>query len=131
MRLLLDTHILVWLIADATRLTRGEANLIYGSDATVLVSAITLWEVRLKRQAFGKRRASPMPISASEALVACRKLKLDVLTPAPEDFAAPLSPALSHHDPFDELLIVHARQLGTRLLTRDAMLIDHPIAYRP
>jgi PIN domain nuclease of toxin-antitoxin system len=38
---------------------------------------------------------------------------------------------MPHKDPFDEMLLIHAQQLGARFLTRDRLLVDHPLAISP
>ena len=49
MRLLLDTHVILWWLADDRRLKEAERRAIANPDALVYVSAITLWEIAIKR----------------------------------------------------------------------------------
>ncbi|WP_375287792.1 type II toxin-antitoxin system VapC family toxin [Sphingomonas sp.] len=132
MKILLDTHILVWLLVEDRRLSSLDAALILGSDTEILVSSLSIWKIRLKRRSALRRgRDSDMPLDAREAMALCERLALRLLTPAPRDFAAVLRTPVPHRDSFDEMLVLHAQQLGARLLTEDENLIDHPIAYRP
>lgn len=132
MRLLLDTHILIWLIMEDRRLDLADQELIFDPDTVALVSSLSIWEVRLKHNSAGRRpRDSDIPIDPETTLEACRRLNLGVVNADAEDFTVQLRPALSHRDPFDEMLVVHAQRLGARLLTRDEKLVDHPVAYRP
>ena len=64
MRLLLDTHIAVWAIADAPRLSSKARDLIADPSNIVFVSTASLWEIAIKH---GLRRGTPnyMPVSAA------------------------------------------------------------------
>lgn len=64
MRVLLDTHIALWAITDDHRLKANARTLIAAPANTVVVSAVTIWEVAIKH-ALGR---GDMPISAAEAL---------------------------------------------------------------
>lgn len=126
MKLLLDTHFAFWLIADPGRLRPVETSLIEGND--VAVSAVSIWEFRLKwglRFASGARKG---PVDPAVLLSALRQRALTLLPLTPEGASAVLTPPLDHSDPFDVLLLTQAQQGGYRLLTRDAKLAPHPIA---
>ena len=64
MRLLLDTHVALWAIADDPRLKNTARALIADASNTVVVSAVSVWEIAIKH-ALGK---GDMPVSAAEAL---------------------------------------------------------------
>ncbi len=49
----------------------------------------------------------------------------------PDQAAASLKHPTPHRDPFDEILLIQAQELGVRLLTRDRLLIGHPLALMP
>ena len=51
--------------------------------------------------------------------------------PAPADYATPLAVELSHGDPFDEMLLIHAQRFGAKLLTCDRLLLGHPLVVQP
>ncbi len=94
----------------------------------LFVSAVSIWEIRLKWQTLhaGGARKGPVSPSAVLTLLAAQLVTFVPLTPA--HAAARLSPPLAHNDPFDELLLAQAQADGHQLLTRDAKLIGHPAA---
>ena len=63
------------------------------------------------------------------ALLAFRAIQLPNIPLVPDIAATPLSVPIAHKDPFDMLLLVHAQELGMKLLTRDEKLRDHPLAH--
>lgn len=131
MRLLLDTHFLYWFALEPALVSREERALIARAENTIIASPVSIWEVRLKwtrRDGRGRRKGTLAPERAI-ALLEGMGIELPALTGP--DCAMPLDPPLGHGDPFDEMLLIHARQLGARLLTRDRLLTDHPLAYRP
>ena len=73
MRLLLDTHVALWAIADSPRLSETARRLISDPENQVIVSAATIWEISIKHAlARGKHalwRGGPnaMPISGGQA----------------------------------------------------------------
>jgi PIN domain nuclease of toxin-antitoxin system len=111
-RLLLDTHVLLWWLADDPSL--GEEARAGISDATssVFVSAATVWEVSIK-QALGKLEAP------SDLL---RQIELNRFEPLSMTVShAYTAGALPRHhdDPFDRMLVAQAMMEGLTLLTRD------------
>ncbi|RZF64239.1 PIN domain-containing protein [Sphingomonas populi] len=129
MRLLLDTHFLIWLAIDPDEIRPRERALI--GAAEVIVSAASLWEMRLKwqkRDRHGRRKGQLDPALAL-AFIAANDMQLAGLSA--EDCATMLAPAMPVPDPFDEMLLIHAQRLGVRLLTRDRQLIGHPLAITP
>ena len=126
MRLLLDTHVLLWMIERPDYLSRKELELL-GRAEERFVSVISLWEVRMKHGTLDRDGQPKLAVSAVEANAFAMQqgIRLAPLTPA--DCIAPLSPPALHKDPFDAMLLVHADQLGARLLTRDRKLKAHPL----
>jgi PIN domain nuclease of toxin-antitoxin system len=120
-KLLLDTHLLLWVAGDYELPTKARA-LIEDSENQLFFSAISLWEITIKR---GARREdfqvdprvlhralldngySELPISAEHAI-------------AVGDLPA------THKDPFDRMLVAQATLEGITLLTHDRKLADYP-----
>lgn len=130
MKLLIDTHFLVWLATDRDRITRSEMAAMDRSDAS-FVSLLSIWELRLKWRTSERRGKASSLIRPDQALafIDNSPLMLELLDVA--DLAAVLSPPIDHGDPFDEMLLVHAQRLGARLLTRDRALSRHPLVLQP
>ena len=73
-------------------------------------------------------RARKGPADPALVLAFASGLGWQLLSLRLEEAALPLTEALAHKDPFDELLLVQAQHNGFRLLTRDTKLVDHPLA---
>lgn len=120
MRLLLDTHILLWALADdpalrpAWRVAMDEAESLH-------VSAVTLWEIAIKR-GLGKLRVEGDPARAARE-AGCIPL---VITWDHAEAAGALP--LHHADPFDRLLIAQARLEGLTLATADRQFAAYDVA---
>jgi len=125
LRLLLDTHIVLWRITDNPRLPARARTIIDEEAVSIDVSAISVWEVAIK-WAQRRGRANDMPLSGKQFL---HELDLALIAPLPVQplHAAAMDdlPAI-HGDPFDRFLIATARHEGMTLLTRDARLADWP-----
>ena len=116
MRLLLDTHVALWALVDDPRLPAQARRLIEAPDNTVTVSAVSLWEIAIKR-ALGR---GDMPITAAQALAYFRQAGYELLDiSAAHAVAIEALPAI-HADPFDRMLVAQAQQEPLRLLTHDA-----------
>jgi hypothetical protein len=66
-RLLLDTHVALWAIADDDRLSAKARRLIEDAENDIVVSAATVWEISIKH-ALARGGPNDMPISGEEAL---------------------------------------------------------------
>ena len=119
-RLLLDTHVLLWSLAEPRKLSTRARNALEDAHNDVFVSAVTAWEVSIKR-ATGRMTA---PDNLSEVI------EKRGFTHLPLNFhhtehAGNLPP--HHHDPFDRFLIAQAQIEGLVLVTRDARIRCYPI----
>ncbi|MGV0739196.1 type II toxin-antitoxin system VapC family toxin [Mycobacterium syngnathidarum] len=113
--LLLDTHVLLWLLEDSARLGTEARGLIAQSPA-VFVSAASTWELSIKA-AIGK-------LALPEALddVIGRSGLQDLPITRRHTLASDIT-ALPHKDPFDAILLAQATVEGLALLTADAKLL--------
>lgn len=115
MRLLLDTHALIWLMEANPRLTERAHSLI-DSAAQVFYSSASIWEVVIKSQ-LGKLR-----IEAQELVALTQKAGLTELPMNARHAVFAGGLPLLHRDPFDRMLIAQAMTEPMRLLTADARL---------
>ena len=93
-----------------------------------MVSAVSIWEIRLKWSALhatGERKELLDPAQALR-LMAGQAIRFLDMTPA--HTSAALTQPVQHRDPFDELLLAQAQAEGLHLLTRDKPLAGHPLA---
>ena len=115
MRLLLDTHIALWLVRDAPQLSARARQLILDAE-DVYVSSASIWEASIKA-ALGKLPLDPARLAA--------QLLADGIQALPVSWAhAQAVHALPphHRDPFDRMLIAQALCEPLHLMTHDAAL---------
>jgi PIN domain nuclease of toxin-antitoxin system len=125
---MLDTHYLIWLATERHKLTAAERQLIEMEAETLSVSALSIWELRLKWRKAEAKAISQSLLTPQAALAFITESPINLEPLDGSTFGAALDPPLDHGDPFDEMLLVHAQQSGARLLTRDARLRGHPLA---
>jgi PIN domain nuclease of toxin-antitoxin system len=118
MRLLLDTHIALWAITGDAKLDRSAQALIADSGNAVFVSAVSLFEIAIKRH----RRPESLAVSASEALRLFEEAGYMVLPVSASHATAVEELPLLHADPFDRLLAAQALTEPMRLITHDRKL---------
>ena len=128
MRLLLDTHIAVWAALDPDALTGNERGRMVEPDTSLVLSAVAVWELRLKWHSFHISGVRKGPVDPAAVVAFGTAMDWELLPLTARHATAGLAEALAHKDPFDELLLVQAQEEGMRLLTRDAKLTSHPLA---
>jgi PIN domain nuclease of toxin-antitoxin system len=118
MRLLVDTHVLLWALAQSRRIPKRTRQLLESPDHEVLFSAASLWEIAIKVQA-GRLDLDVPLIELPEAAEAMGFVELPVRgVHAVRGAKLPLH----HRDPFDRLLIAQAMSEPARLMTVDAVM---------
>ena len=115
MRLLLDTHIYLWVVAGHRRLTASTRKMIVDAD-DVFVSAASIWEAAIK-VGLGKLDADPDRLASEIATSVFTQLPVRAVHAAMVRKLPDL-----HRDPFDRLLIAQAMVEPLRLLTSDTSL---------
>lgn len=120
MRILLDTHALIWLFHRDPTLSPAAKKVIADGRNQVVVSAVTAWEIAIKRAA-GKLR---LQVDYHGGLSRYRLTPLSIST---EHALAVESLPWHHRDPFDRLLIAQARLEGLVLVTRDRRFAEYGV----
>ena len=131
MKLLLDTHFIIWLSTKQSAISPIEWEILNRPSHQIVASAVSIWEIRIKYNATyvsGERKGKTDPMLAAAYL---DSLEIPIIPLDAQTAATPLLVPIAHKDPFDELLLVQAQQSGARLLTRDRSLLGHPLAYQP
>ena len=131
MRLLIDTHYLIWMATDRSRLTAGEKALLIDPDTEVIVSAVSIWELRMKARAERRRGKPELTLFPAGALAFCKANDIAIWPLSIEDCTVVLRVEPTNYDAFDEMIVVHTQESGARLLTRDEHLEHHPLAFHP
>ena len=118
MRLLLDTHVFIWVVTDSRSLRRAARDTIRSAEQ-VFVSAASIWEIAIKIR-LGKMEGDPQQLS--DAIDESGFLEL----PVAARHAAHVAKLPPHHaDPFDRLLVAQAITEPLRFLTADSMLAQY------
>jgi PIN domain nuclease of toxin-antitoxin system len=113
LKLLLDTHVLVWQFVDDPRFTGKIRELVLDRENDVIVSDVSIWEVAIKIQC----QKLTVKISELEAEIAYHEYqRMPVLRKHMVGVAAL---PRHHRDPFDHLLIAQALVEDIPILTTD------------
>jgi PIN domain nuclease of toxin-antitoxin system len=122
MKLLLDTHLLLWAAADAKQLPKAARKLIEDFDNELWFSAASLWEIAIKRR-LGRQDFQVDPRLLRRSLVDNGYSELSITS----DHVISTDQLPAHHkDPFARLLVAQALVEGITLLTSDAQLTSYP-----
>jgi len=121
-RLLLDTHVLLWWLSDHRKLAKNARDIIANPDNEVLVSSASAWEVSIKaalarleielddlESAIEKNGFRPLPIGLRHGLTAGRLPNI-------------------HRDPFDRMLVAQASVEELRLVSHDRVFERYGLA---
>lgn len=122
MKLLLDTHLLLWAANEPKRLPKAARVLIEDLGNDLLFSAASMWEITIKRG-----------LGREDFRVDARLLRRGLLDngyielPITSEHAVNVDhlPA-AHKDPFDRILVAQAMVEGITLLTNDHKLVGYP-----
>lgn len=119
MRVLLDTHALLWIVADSPRLSPAVRQ--SAGDPTIekLVSIASLWEIAIKVQ-LGKLELG-MPFDGLIDLIQSRALAV-ILAISPAHVTRLRRMEFHHRDPFDRMLVAQALTENLPLASADALL---------
>ncbi len=122
MKLLLDTHLLLWAAGEPRRLSKPARALIENPDNELLFSAASLWEVAIKRS-LGRDDFKVDARLLRRGLLDNGYTELPILS---DHVVATESLPLIHKDPFDRILVAQATAEGITLLTIDSLLSQYP-----
>ncbi|HXW85512.1 MAG TPA: type II toxin-antitoxin system VapC family toxin [Candidatus Binataceae bacterium] len=116
MRLLLDSHVLVWSAEGNRRLGRRASSLISDPDSEIWISAASVWELAAKA-ASGRLRTNP-PLDTWLPKTEARGFRPLAITH--QHALASVALPRHHHDPFDRMLIAQAQIEDLRIVTADS-----------
>ena len=126
MKLLLDTHILLWAAGQPDKLSPSAREMLLDSRNTLFFSSASIWEIIIKRDIerddfkvdpYRLRRMLVMNHYIELVITSEHVLRIDTLP-------------LLHKDPFDRILIAQARSEGMLLVTIDAAIIKYKESIR-
>ena len=122
MKLLLDTHLLLWAAGEPKRLPKGIRTLLEDKDNELLFSAASLWEVVIK-SGLGRKDFRVEARLLRRGLVDNGYSELPIVS---DHVVAIESLPPIHKDPFDRVLVAQATVEGITLLTNDPVVAWYP-----
>ena len=121
MKLLLDTHVMLWVAGQPEKISEPARSLLTLPESTLFFSAASIWEIVIKR-GLGREDFKVDPARLRKMLVSHSYTELPIT--AEHALRVETLPLL-HKDPFDRLLIAQARAEGMQLLTVDASILQY------
>lgn len=124
MNILLDTHILIWLLTDDEKMPQKAREIICDSNNSVYYSTVNVWETEIKRQV----KPKDFCFSGTDIEQFCAVSNLKCLPIYPKHALLLSSLKYSdtaprmHKDPFDRILICQAKSENMKLLTHDTLI---------
>ena len=122
--LLLDTHIVLWMVNDSPRLRSDIRAVIAHPHHSVVVSAASIWEIAIKH-AQARRDDFEMPDHLEANIAAAGFYRLDI------NFAHARQVAnlpLHHTDPFDRMLVAQSQVENLTLVTADPAILRYNVS---
>jgi PIN domain nuclease of toxin-antitoxin system len=120
MRLLLDTHVVLWAVAEPARLSASTRSALIAPRNRLYPSAASAWEMEIERT-LGKLTT---PADFDDELARLRLEELPVRVAHTRELRALPD---HHRDPFDRLLVAQARCESLVLVTADAIVRSYPV----
>lgn len=125
MRLLLDTHALLWFLLNDPQLSEPALHAIADPNNDVFVSPASYWELAIKIQ-LGKY-SLPEPLGQfMEREIAANEFEVVPILPAHAEVLTTLP--TYHRDPFDRLIIAQAMHENLTVVTYDAAFAAYPVS---
>ena len=124
MRLLLDTHTLLWFVLGDASLSATARQLIEDADNSKFVSPASYWELAIKISIGKYALHEPYETFTDRAI---RQNGFQILPIEPRHTAALTNLPFHHRDPFDRLMVVQAMVDGLILVSADSVLDAYPI----
>jgi PIN domain nuclease of toxin-antitoxin system len=121
MKLLLDTHLLIWTAGNVRKLSKTARELIEDRDNDIAFSAVSIWEIAIK-YALEKPDFDVDPHLVRRG---CLDNGLTELAMTSEHAIIVASLPRIHNDPFDRLLVAQAMSEGITLLTADETIAQY------
>jgi len=122
LKLLLDTHLLLWAAGDPNQLSKQARQLIDSPENELLFSAASIWEVAIKR-GLGRQDFKVDARLLRRGLLDNGYSELPIIS---DHVVATESLPPIHKDPFDRVLVAQATVEGITLLTTDSVVSRYP-----
>lgn len=123
MKLLLDTHIILWALDDNPKLSRQARKIIMDVENDIYCSSASIWGTTIKYMA----KPDKIHISGSKLSDLCREMGY-LMLPIADDHVKALetltyhNQASAHNDPFDRIMLARAKADGLKFVTHDSKI---------
>lgn len=123
MKLLLDTHIILWALDDNPKLPEHAKNLILDAENDIYYSTASIWETTIKYMS----KPDKIRLSGSKLSELCRKMGYQML-PITDSQVGMLETLVFHdehqvhNDPFDRIMVAQAKAEGMKFVTHDSKI---------
>ena len=126
MRLLLDTHIALWALADSPQLSPRARELILDMNNQIYLSVASIWEVQIKHAAHPDR----MLVTSERFCELCQRAGDELLSIGKRHVLhlaalSRMDGAKPHKDPFDRILVCQAAEENMKLVTHDSLIVGY------
>ena len=127
MKILLDTHVIIWALTDDNRLSHTARDLISAPDSLIFYSVASLWEIAIKNQKAPKK----CPYHEREIMEFCSQagyLPLDIQAPqifGVRNLKLRKDHIPSNYDPFDRILLSQAKTETCTFLSHDSVFENY------
>ena len=115
MRVLLDTHILLWMIGESRSLSALARRILTDDANELFFSPISIAEVAVKRQ----KNVALMPLSPDDVRFGAEESGVRELAFVSSHAVALTTLPMHHRDPFDRMLLAQAKASGMKILSHD------------
>ncbi len=123
MKILLDTHMVIWALTNSPKLPQKAKELLLQPENDIYFSVISLWEIEIKRLI----KTDSLPITAQEISDYCKQAGFQLISLQEnsiyklQDLFRPETEPV-HKDPFDRILICQAISHDMKFLTHDSLI---------
>lgn len=126
MKILADTHIIIWVLQDSNRLPFRARDLLSDRENEVYFSAVSVWEIAMKHAA----HPNELPYTGGTYYKLCLQSGFRLMEASISHILAYESlhrdeKTPSHKDPFDKLLIAQAKTENMIFVTHDSLLLGY------
>ena len=123
MKLLLDTHILLWMLTDNEKLPQKAKAVLSSMDNDLYYSTASIWEIAIKHAAHPEH----MTFSGKQLSGFCKEAKLQMLPVKDKHVYAletlkRMEDAPKHADPFDRIMVAQAKSENMIFVTHDSLI---------
>ncbi len=124
MRVLLDTHVFLWMISSPEKLSEYVKELVESEENEIFLSAVSGWEITIKSQ------INKLKLPDKPDIYLPQQIEKNFVTVLPIRMSHVLNiynlPDI-HKDPFDRLLISQSQLENLPLITNDTKILQYPV----